>query len=121
VLELDGETVMWVPYAQRRALLEDLALGGGPWFVAEAFADGAALFAAACSLGLEGVVDDAPRSESSGRLRATQPRNSTAMNPSPVSEAERRRLSMGARSSPRARGSRPFATLSSARSELRAP
>jgi hypothetical protein len=50
VLDLDGETVMWVPYAQRRALLEDLALGGGPWFVAEAFADGAALFAAACRL-----------------------------------------------------------------------
>jgi bifunctional non-homologous end joining protein LigD len=56
VLELDGETVIGLPYAERRALLEDLALGAGPWFIAEAFADGVALFAAACAHGLEGVV-----------------------------------------------------------------
>lgn len=56
VLELDGETVIDLPYAERRAVLEGLALGAGPWVIAEAFADGAALFAAACSHGLEGVV-----------------------------------------------------------------
>jgi bifunctional non-homologous end joining protein LigD len=56
VLELDGATVVGLPYAERRALLEDLALGAGPWSIAEAFADGAALFAAACSHGLEGIV-----------------------------------------------------------------
>jgi|SRR5918999_390599 bifunctional non-homologous end joining protein LigD len=56
VLELDGETVIGLTYAERRALLEDLALGAGPWFIAESFADGAALFEAACSHGLEGVV-----------------------------------------------------------------
>ena len=56
VLELDGEPVMHLPYAERRALLDNLALGSGPWFVADAFADGAALFAAACAHGLEGIV-----------------------------------------------------------------
>jgi bifunctional non-homologous end joining protein LigD len=56
VLELDGEPVMHQPYRERRALLDELALGRGPWFVADAFGDGAALFAAACAQGLEGVV-----------------------------------------------------------------
>ena len=44
------------PYARRRALLDELPVRSGPWFVAEAFADGAALFAAACEQGLEGIV-----------------------------------------------------------------
>jgi bifunctional non-homologous end joining protein LigD len=56
VLEVDGDPVMRLPYVERRALLDNLALGAGPWFVAEAFADGAALFAAACAHGLEVVV-----------------------------------------------------------------
>jgi len=56
VLEFDGEPVMRQPYVERRALLDELALGGGPWFVADAFGDGAALLAAACEQGLEGVV-----------------------------------------------------------------
>jgi hypothetical protein len=53
VLELEGETVIGLPYVERRAPLEGLALGAGPWFIAEAFADGAALLAAACSHGLD--------------------------------------------------------------------
>jgi bifunctional non-homologous end joining protein LigD len=56
VLELDGESTMHLPNSRRRSLLEELELGAGPWFVPEAFTDGAALFAAACAHGLEGVV-----------------------------------------------------------------
>lgn len=56
VLELDGERVMDRPYADRRPLLDELGLRSGPWVVADAFEDGAALFAAACERGLEGVV-----------------------------------------------------------------
>jgi bifunctional non-homologous end joining protein LigD len=56
VLELDGEVVMDRPYAHRRRLLDELELRPGPWFVADAFEDGAALYAAACERGLEGVV-----------------------------------------------------------------
>jgi hypothetical protein len=44
------------PYRERRMLLDELDLGAGPWFVAETFDDGAALFAAVCDQGLEGVV-----------------------------------------------------------------
>jgi ATP-dependent DNA ligase len=44
------------PIERGRALLEALSLGRGPWFVAETFDDGAALFAAVCGQGLEGVV-----------------------------------------------------------------
>jgi bifunctional non-homologous end joining protein LigD len=56
VLELDGEPTIALPYRERRALLDDLDFGAGPWFVAETFDDGAALFAAVCDQGLEGVV-----------------------------------------------------------------
>jgi bifunctional non-homologous end joining protein LigD len=56
VLELDGEPTMRLPYSRRRALLEEFDLGAGPWFVPEVFADGTALFAAACERGLEGVI-----------------------------------------------------------------
>ncbi len=56
VLELTGEPTMQLPYRRRRALIEELDLGVGPWFVPEAFADGSALFAAACERGLEGVI-----------------------------------------------------------------
>jgi bifunctional non-homologous end joining protein LigD len=45
-----------LPYRERRALLDDLRLGAGPWFVAETFDDGPALFGAVCEQGLEGVV-----------------------------------------------------------------
>jgi ATP-dependent DNA ligase len=37
-------------------ILDDLNLGTGPWFIAETFDDGEALFAAVCEHGLEGVV-----------------------------------------------------------------
>jgi ATP-dependent DNA ligase len=53
---LHGEPKMQLPYSRRRALLEEFDLGAGPWFVPEAFADGPALFAAACERGLEGVL-----------------------------------------------------------------
>jgi bifunctional non-homologous end joining protein LigD len=55
-LQLDGESTMHLPYSRRRALADDLELGTGPWFVPDAFADGNALFAAACEHGLEGVI-----------------------------------------------------------------
>jgi bifunctional non-homologous end joining protein LigD len=56
VLELEGEAIMARPYRERRALVDALDLRAGPWFVAEAFDDGEALFAAVCDQGLEGVV-----------------------------------------------------------------
>jgi bifunctional non-homologous end joining protein LigD len=56
VLELDREPTIALPYRERRTLLDELALPAGPWFVAETFDDGAALFAAVCAQGLEGVV-----------------------------------------------------------------
>jgi bifunctional non-homologous end joining protein LigD len=56
VLELDGEPTMSRPYRERRALLDELDVGAGPWFISESFDDGAALFAAVCDQGLEGVV-----------------------------------------------------------------
>jgi bifunctional non-homologous end joining protein LigD len=56
VLMLDGESAMRLPYRERRQLLDTVSLGTGPWFVAEAFEDGEALFAAVCERGLEGVV-----------------------------------------------------------------
>jgi bifunctional non-homologous end joining protein LigD len=56
VLELEAESMVERPYRERRALLDGLDLGAGPWFVAEAFEDGPALFAAVCGQGLEGVV-----------------------------------------------------------------
>jgi bifunctional non-homologous end joining protein LigD len=56
LLELEGEPTMPMTYSRRRALLEELELGAGPWFVPDTFTDGPALFAAACAQGLEGVV-----------------------------------------------------------------
>jgi bifunctional non-homologous end joining protein LigD len=56
LLALNGESLVGRPYRERRALLEELNLGRGPWFVAETFDDGGALFAAVCEQGLEGVV-----------------------------------------------------------------
>jgi bifunctional non-homologous end joining protein LigD len=56
VLTLEGEPTLRLPYRERRQLLDGLKLGDGPWFVAETFEDGEALFAAVCEQGLEGVV-----------------------------------------------------------------
>jgi bifunctional non-homologous end joining protein LigD len=56
VLRLEGEPTLRLPYRERRQLLDGLKLGDGPWFVAETFDDGAALFAAVCEQGMEGIV-----------------------------------------------------------------
>ena len=45
LLELEGDSTVTRPYRERRALLDQLNLGAGPWFVAETFDDGEALFA----------------------------------------------------------------------------
>jgi bifunctional non-homologous end joining protein LigD len=56
VLALDGEPTMRLSYRERRELLERLKLGQGPWFVAETFDDGIALFSAVWDRGMEGIV-----------------------------------------------------------------
>jgi bifunctional non-homologous end joining protein LigD len=56
VLRLAGQDLMTLPYAQRRAVLEDLELGAGPWMVPPVFGDGRATAAAAKENDLEGVV-----------------------------------------------------------------
>ena len=58
VLHLDGQDLTSRPYAQRRAILEDLALSGGPIVVPPVWQDlpGAVLLAAAAELDLEGAV-----------------------------------------------------------------
>jgi bifunctional non-homologous end joining protein LigD len=53
---VDGETIAARPYRERRAVLETLKLGRGPWYVPDTFDDGEALFAVVCQHGLEGVV-----------------------------------------------------------------
>lgn len=55
VLALNGESTMTLTYSERRKLLESLDLDGF-WFVPPVFVEGAALFAAVCENGLEGVV-----------------------------------------------------------------
>jgi ATP dependent DNA ligase domain len=56
VLYVDGESAMVLPYAERRALLEELELVGPAWHTPCAFDDGEALYEAVCAQGLEGVV-----------------------------------------------------------------
>jgi bifunctional non-homologous end joining protein LigD len=57
VLRLDGQDLTPLPYAQRRELLERLALAGPAWQTPPAAAGGRrAAVAAASELGLEGVV-----------------------------------------------------------------
>ncbi|HTU28181.1 MAG TPA: DNA ligase D [Solirubrobacteraceae bacterium] len=60
VLYLDGRSLMGLPYEQRRARLEQLALGGPAWRVPAAFRGsarpGAELLKATAAQGLEGVV-----------------------------------------------------------------
>jgi bifunctional non-homologous end joining protein LigD len=55
LLFLDGVDVRRRPYAERRALLQDLGLVGH-WTVPPSFTDGAATMAASLEYGLEGVV-----------------------------------------------------------------
>jgi bifunctional non-homologous end joining protein LigD len=56
LLALDGEPTMSLLYRERRELLGTLSLGDGPWFIAETFDDGEALFEAVCDQGMEGIV-----------------------------------------------------------------
>ena len=56
VLTLNGESVMHLPYSERRSQLEALNLSGPYWQTPGTFEDGAALFEAVCGHGLEGIV-----------------------------------------------------------------
>jgi len=57
LLHLDGRSTLRLPYADRRALLDSLALAGPSWQVPPTFAGGGdAVLAASKAQGLEGVV-----------------------------------------------------------------
>jgi bifunctional non-homologous end joining protein LigD len=56
LLFVDGRSAMLLPYAERRALLEELELVGPSWHTPHAFDDGEALHEVVCTQGLEGVV-----------------------------------------------------------------
>jgi bifunctional non-homologous end joining protein LigD len=56
VLRVEGLDAMCLPYADRRALLDELDLNGAAWRTPEVFDDGEALLEATRLLGLEGVV-----------------------------------------------------------------
>jgi len=56
LLRLDGRDLRDRPYAERRAALEKLGLGGPRWAVPPTFSDGEATLAAAEEYHLEGVV-----------------------------------------------------------------
>jgi bifunctional non-homologous end joining protein LigD len=57
VMHIDGRALLRVPYAQRRALLEDLELAGPDAGVPPSFPGaGQAVLAASLQHGLEGVV-----------------------------------------------------------------
>ncbi len=57
LLELDGDSLLALPYAERRAALERLRLRGSAWQTPPAhLGDGAALLAASAEHGLEGLV-----------------------------------------------------------------
>jgi hypothetical protein len=53
LLALDGDATIQLPYRKRLELLGGLTLADGPWFVAESFDDGPALFSAR---GMEGII-----------------------------------------------------------------
>jgi bifunctional non-homologous end joining protein LigD len=57
VLHVDGESLLELPWAERRARLDALALNGPSWRTPPAhLSDGATLLAAAGELGLEGIM-----------------------------------------------------------------
>jgi bifunctional non-homologous end joining protein LigD len=56
LLRLGEESLLSLPYAERRERLEVLELGRGPWAIPPAFEDGEATAAAAREYRLEGVV-----------------------------------------------------------------
>ena len=56
LLQEDGESLLHLPYRERRARVEALELRGSCWHTSERFGDGEALFTTVCERGLEGVV-----------------------------------------------------------------
>jgi bifunctional non-homologous end joining protein LigD len=56
VLTLNGDSLMHMPYSERRSRLEPLNLNGPSWQTPATFEDGEALFGAVCERELEGVV-----------------------------------------------------------------
>ena len=56
VLRVEGLDAVCLPYAERRALLDELDLNGRAWRTPEVFEDGPALMEATRRLGLEGIV-----------------------------------------------------------------
>ena len=56
VLSIDGDDCTDLPYAERRAILEDLNLNSDNWRTPQTFDDGDALWHAVCEHELEGVV-----------------------------------------------------------------
>ncbi len=56
MLALDGRSLLDVPYATRRELVEELVVPGPGWSVGPSQSDGEALLAAVTAQGLEGVV-----------------------------------------------------------------
>ena len=56
LLELDGESLVTLPYRYRRARLDELGLAGRCWQTSPVFDDGDALFEVVCERGLEGIV-----------------------------------------------------------------
>ncbi len=56
VLAVEGLSTMQLPYAERRALLEELDVEGPHAKLVATFEDGEALFRVVCDRGLEGVV-----------------------------------------------------------------
>ena len=56
LLRLFGNDLRTQPWSARRALLEQLELGGRSWQVPEVYEDGAGLLAATAAQGLEGIV-----------------------------------------------------------------
>ena len=62
VLAMDGEPLVGLPHGACRERLEDLGLDGAAWSTPATFDDGAALFAAVCERGLEGIVAKQARS-----------------------------------------------------------
>lgn len=56
LLELDGRSLVDLPWSDRRALLDDLHLGDDAWLVPPAYDDGEMLLEATGAQGLEGIV-----------------------------------------------------------------
>ena len=56
LLQEDRESLLHLPYRERRARVEALELRGSCWQTSERFEDGATLFRTVCDRGLEGVV-----------------------------------------------------------------